>query len=81
MICVAALGAQAPAAAHHKTQDVAIADSAEQIQDRETNRAMLANLLQRRADAARSTGNAESRRSALEFLDRQIATVRGRLGQ
>jgi DMSO/TMAO reductase YedYZ molybdopterin-dependent catalytic subunit len=49
-------------------------------QDRATNEKMLAALLERRAAIVARPGPAEGKRSALQFLDRQIARVRAELG-
>jgi hypothetical protein len=80
-ICIATLAIHAPLSAHQKVQSAERSAAAVQIRDRNTNQAMLDALLARRADVARSAGNAESRHSALKFLDRQIAGVRSRLAE
>lgn len=49
--------------------------------ERDTNNAMLAALVQRRAEVVASTGNAEGKVHALRFLDTRIAEVRKRLGR
>jgi hypothetical protein len=48
--------------------------------DRVTNQALLDALLERRALVVRTTPDNEHRRYALEFLDRQIESVRRDLG-
>lgn len=47
--------------------------------DRATNQKILANLLQRRAEITATPGHFEGKRSALRFLDRQIARVKADL--
>jgi len=47
--------------------------------DRATNQKILANLLQRRAEIVATPGHFEAKRSALRFLDRQIARVKADL--
>jgi hypothetical protein len=48
--------------------------------ERATNQEILAALLQRRAAVAADRGHSEGKRSALHFLDRQIAKVKAELG-
>ena len=80
-IFIVALAIHAPVSARQKVQSAQGGASAVQTRDRNTNQAMLDALLQRRADVARSASNAESRRSALQFLDREIAKVKSRLAE
>jgi hypothetical protein len=79
-ISMAVLASHSPALAKQRTRDAASGISAGEPRERDVNHAMLNNLLQRRADVARSADNPESKRLALEFLDRQIGKVRGRIG-
>jgi hypothetical protein len=71
---VAAIGSPASA----QGSGAQAADS--RAQDRATNEKMLAALLERRAAIVARPGPEEGKRSALEFLDRQIARVRAELG-
>ena len=74
-VCGAALAIGTPALA-----GAAKAPAADtRAQDRATNEKMLAALLQRRAAIVSSPGHSEGKRSALRFLDRQIAKVKAEL--
>ncbi len=53
--------------------------SGNEMPAREIDRAMLDDLLKRRAAVVQSAAAAESKRAALDFLDRQIAKVRSHL--
>jgi hypothetical protein len=47
--------------------------------DRWTSAALLAGFLKRRAEVVQAPGSAESKRYALDYLDRQIAQLRSRI--
>jgi hypothetical protein len=81
LACMLAAGFHAPAPAQPKGETVKSAPTEAQIRERNTNRSLLAALLERRADLVRSGSDGQEKRVALDFLDKRIAQVRGRLTQ
>ncbi|MEA3061677.1 MAG: hypothetical protein QOJ94_1458 [Sphingomonadales bacterium] len=75
-----ACGAAAAGAAPPSAQPGNMAAADTKAQDRAVNEKMLAALLQRRSEIVAGPADAESKRAALEFVDRQIARVRAELG-
>lgn len=75
--CAAMFGALAsPAPATDKpVEPVASVEARSQA----TNNALLQSLIQRRAEIVQSSGTPDDKRATLEFLDRRIAEVKGRL--
>ncbi|MEA2998976.1 MAG: hypothetical protein QOK17_809 [Sphingomonadales bacterium] len=78
LLLAAALGSAIAAPASAQAANPPASDT--RAQDRATNEKMLEVLLARRAAVVSSNGNAEGKRAALDFLDRQIAKVRAELG-
>ena len=77
--CTAIFGALASSAPPaEKPMETAAAVEA---RSRSTNNALLDALLQRRSEIVRSPRTADDKRATLEFLDRRIAKVKGRLGK
>jgi hypothetical protein len=65
--------------AQHADNGAKASASENEMPAREIGRAMLDDLLKRRTAVAQSAASGESKRAALEFLDRQIANVRSGL--
>lgn len=68
----------APSSAQQPEGKTAQAEDETRVQD--VNGELLEALLKRRAEVAQSA-SAESKRDALDFLDRRIAEVRSRIGK
>ena len=79
LTCIASLGIHATGSAQENagtaTADAAGAD----MRSLQADRALLEALVRRRAEVARSAYDPESKRAALDFLDRRIAEARGRI--
>ena len=81
MLLAVAVGTSEPASQPQAMQTTAV-ELSTQVREQATNESLLAALKQKRAEIAQSPlapndgRRAESRRYALEFLDRQIAKIK-----
>ncbi len=78
VVAFASLAIHGPASAQ-QAQSVDRSDPMVEQRERDTNQALLAALLNRRAALIDAPGSAESKREALSFLDGRIEQVRRRL--
>lgn len=81
LTCLAALGAHAPGLAQQNIENVEGDASGREMRSRATDSALREALLKRRAEVDQSASAAESKRAALDFLDRRIAEVSSRIGK
>jgi hypothetical protein len=80
LACAVGLGFHVPGSAQQEGSAAQGMASEIALRERNTNRALLDALLERRAEIVRM-GEAGQSRDALDFLDRRIAEVKRRLGQ
>ncbi len=81
LLCLPTLALQAADFAQQKPDIVAEEPSGVELRDRDTNRALLAALLERRAEIAKLSPGTAANRSALDFLDRRLAELSRRAGK
>ncbi len=79
--CLAALVLGGAAPAQQEGGSSKASASEVETRERNTNEALLKGLLKRRGEIIQAPASAEGKRHALEFLDRQIAMTRARLGR
>jgi DNA-binding transcriptional regulator YdaS (Cro superfamily) len=81
LTCVGALGINAPGLAQLNSGNVKGDAAGADMRSRATDSALLDALLKRRAEVAQSAGAAQSKRAALDFLDRRLAELGRRIGR
>ena len=79
LICIASLGIPATGSAQENAEPATADGPAADMHSQQADRALLEALVRRRAEVARSAYDAESKRAALDFLDRRIAEARSRI--